>query len=954
LREKNKKKEKKMRKYLVIFVVLMGLYLVFAFASGEKMTNIRDLDLSVKPKDFRPESAVKPNIDFGKIPLYFITNKGQVNEKAKFYAKASRYTLWLTKEGLVFDSVKKVKAEDETTHPAPPGHPSQEGNNLGSPKIARDVSRLIFLDANKSPEMVPVEESKLRVNYFIGSDKSKWHGDIPTSMAVLYKNLYKNIDLKVYGLEKQIEYDWIVKSGGDPGDIRFRYKNVKGTRIDEEGNLLIETDFGELMHKKPVSYQTRTAQGAKRKAQNACPEERKYVNVTFKKIAENTYGFEAGAYDKSRELIIDPVVLAYSTYLGGVSGERSRGIAVDGSGNAYVTGVTTSPDFPTRNQYQGYQGGCDVFVTKLDTTKSGVSSLIYSTYLGGGSHEYGWGIAVDAGGNVYVAGETSSPDFPTRNQYQGYQGFIDVFVTRLDTTKNGVSSIIYSTYLGGGRYEYGWGIAVDAGGSAYVTGRTSSPDFPTHNQYQEHHGNDDVFVTRLDTNQSGASSLLYSTYLGGGKYDWGKGIAVDDSGNAYVTGETGSSDFPTRNQYQGNNGHSDAFVTKLDTTGSGASSLLYSTYLGGGNYDKGSAIAVDAGGNVYVTGGTGSSDFPTRNQYQGYQGGWYDVFVTKLDPAQSGTSSLLYSTYLGGGRQDQGTGIAVDSASNAFVTGATISSNFPILDQYQVHQRIWDVFVTRLDPTKSGASGLLYSTYLGGWNNEYAHAIAVDGSGNAYVTGVTSSTNFPTLNQYQGYQGNHDAFVTKLSFVGPGNEPPTAICQDIEVAADENCEVYITAADVDGGSYDPDEGDEITLSLDNTGPFSPGAHYVQLTVADQKGESDSCFAEVTVKDQSSPVISLDDPLCIQLDNGKGNMANKLSLTVQDNCSDIVDLQILNVEVYNNGGNLVNGQGIFEVMDNDIYVYPDGNGWSVIITVEAVDAYGNTASETFSKDLLKCN
>ena len=315
------------KSFVFIFMVFMGLLITFASHPGPKPVNLKDLDLSGKPLDTQAGGGVKPDINFGRIPLYFITNKGQVNEKAKFYAKASKYTLWLTKEGLVFDS----------THPAPSGHPSQEGNNrrfpyspyspysTHSPKLERDVSRLIFLNANKDAEMVPIDEAKLKVNYFIGNDKSKWNCDIPTSMAVLYKNLYKNIDLKVYGIEKQIEYDWIVKAGGDPGEIRVEYKNVKGTRIDEEGNLLIETDFGELMHRKPVSYQRCKAQSAERKAQStdvgaglrACPEDRKYVNVTFKKIAENTYGFEVGAYDRSRELIIDPVVLAYSTYLGG-------------------------------------------------------------------------------------------------------------------------------------------------------------------------------------------------------------------------------------------------------------------------------------------------------------------------------------------------------------------------------------------------------------------------------------------------------------------------------------------------------------------------------------------------------------------------------------------------------------------------------------------------------------
>ena len=221
------------------------------------------------------------------------------------------------------------------------------------------------------------------------------------------------------------------------------------------------------------------------------------------------------------------------------------------------------------------------------------------------------------------------------------------------------------------------------------------------------------------------------------------------------------------------------------------------------------------------------------------------------------------------------------------------------------------------------------------------------------MTGDAWSNDFPTLNQYQGFQGNQDAFVSKFSF-GLPNQPPVAICKDIQVAADENCQTYITAADVDGGSYDPDENDEITLSLDNTGPFTPGTHYVQLTVTDQIGEADSCYAQVIVTDQSAPVISIVGPLCVQVGNGMGNnMANSLSLTAWDNCSDTVNLQILNVEVYNNGGEPVNGQGIFEVTGNNIYVYPNGNGWSVVVTVEAVDESGNTSSETFSKALLKC-
>jgi hypothetical protein len=515
------------------------------------------------------KGALRPDINFGKIPLYFVANKGQVNEKALFYAKASRYTLWLTKEGLVFDS----------THPAPSGHPSQEGNyeHPYSPrltKIDRDVSRFFFLNANKNPEIVPLEESKLRVNYFKGKDKSKWHCDIPTSQAVLYKSLYKNIDLKVYGIEKEIEYDWIVKPDGNPKDIRFEYKNVKGTRLDEAGNLLIETDFGQLMHKRPVSYQRSTAQSTDVGAgSQTCPQERKDVKVTFKKITENTYGFEVGEYDKSRELIIDPVVLAYSTYLGGTYYDSGRGIAVDDSGCVYVTGHTDSLDFPTLNEYQGFHPSVysfiDVFITKLDTTKNGASSLIYSTYLGGESVDYGYGIAVDGSGCAYITGETWSSDFPTRNQYQAkLRGERDIFITKLDTAKSGTSSLIYSTYLGGEGRDYGYGIAVDGTGSAYVTGGTWSSDFPTRNPYQASHGGHDfdAFIAKVDTTKNGASSFIYSTYLGGELDELGYGIAVDGTGCAYITGLTESSNFPTLNEYQtyqGSSSYYNAFITKL-------------------------------------------------------------------------------------------------------------------------------------------------------------------------------------------------------------------------------------------------------------------------------------------------------------------------------------------------------------------------------------------------------
>jgi hypothetical protein len=963
----------KKKKFFILVAVIFTALVFFstsASVDAEKMQEINALDLSIKPQDINSRGAVKPDLNFGKFPLYFIFNKGQVNKKAKFYAKASRYTLWLTKEGLVFDSFKKVKdkvevEEGKERHTPPFGHPSQEGNNqlphspyspysTHSPKLERDVSRLVFLDANKNPEIVPLEEAQLRVNYFIGNDKSKWHCDVPTSEAVLYKNLYKDIDLKVYGIEKQIEYDWIVKPGGNPQDIRFEYKNVRGTRLDDEGYLLIETNFGELIHKKPVSYQERKAPGAKRTAQIACPKGRIDVNVSFKKISNNTYGFEVGEYDKDCELIIDPVILAYSTYLGGDYTEYGNGIAVDSQGYAYVAGWTHSEDFPTLNQYQTYQGDYDVFVTKIDTTQGGASSLIYSTFLGGGDTDFGYGIAVDNSGYAYVTGNTFSTDFPTLNQYQTFlKGYDDVFVTKLDTTQSGVSSLIYSTYLGGHASDEGRGIAVDSSGNAYVTGNTFSADFPILNQYQNYRYYD-AFVTRIDTTKSGSSTLIYSTLLGGGDGEVGNGIAVDSSGYAYVTGWTTSEDFPILNQYQAfPGGYYNAFVTKIDTTQGGASSLIYSTYLGGNNSDGGRGIAVDGSGNAYVTGETLSTDFPNLNQYQTDQTGW-DAFVTKLDTTQSGARSLIYSTYLGGGSVDWSYGIAVDKSGSAYVTGYTSSPDFPTLDQYQTHQGAADAFVTKIDTTQSGISSLIYSTYLGGNKSDTGRGIAVDSSGNAYVTGETWSTDFPTLNQYKTYPKSwYDAFVTKLSFIPP-NSPPVAVCKDIEISADENCQADIIAEYVDDGSYDPDD-DPITLSIDNSGPLSLGEHAVNLTVTDEHGESDTCQAKVTVVDTTPPIIESFSvsPNVLWPANHK-MVAVTLGVTVSDNCDTAPKSKIVSVT----SNEPVNGTGDGDTapdweITGDLTVNlraersGKGSGRVYTVTVLCTDAYGNSSTGTIN-------
>jgi hypothetical protein len=534
-----------------------------------------------------------------------------------------------------------------------------------------------------------------------------------------------------------------VKPGADPGLIRLGIEGADEIRVGADGNLHLSLPGGEVIQRAPVIYQE---VGGFRKP----------IPGRFVLRGEDEVAFEIGPYDTSRPLVVDPV-LVYSTYLGGSDGDFASGIAVDASGNVYLAGQTFSTDFPTANALQSENAAPpDAFVAKLDATGS---ALVYSTYLGGSGFEYGPRVVVDAFGAAYLLGNTDSTDFPTANALQAeLAGAPDAFLAKLNAAG---SALVYSTYLGGSGSDAGIGIAVDGSGNAVVTGQTTSTDFPTANAIQaENAGTLDGFVTKLN---AAGSALVYSTYLGGSDVDSGNGIAADGSGNAYVNGLTSSADFPTANALQAENaGAFDAFVTKLDAAGS---ALVYSTYLGGSADDSGTGIALDASGNPYVTGQTRSTDFPTRNPFQAANGGGVDAFVTRLNAEGS---SIMYSTYLGGSADEAATDIAVDASRHAYTTGYTTSTDFPTRNPLQAMKRgAFDAFVTKFNTTVRGATtlgSLLYSTYLGGNDNDLGSAIAVDGARNAYVGGFTASTDFPTSNPLQSENaGGYDAFVSKIS-----------------------------------------------------------------------------------------------------------------------------------------------------------------------------------------------
>jgi hypothetical protein len=712
---------------------------------GQESSNIRPEAI----KNNRNFKSLKIQPNYGKIPLYFIANKGQVDAQALFYARTSSYTLWITEGGLVFDSTRREKVR--------PGilENTKVKRDRRTEKNERDVSRLFFLRANKAPEITAIEPTEHRANYLIGNDPSKWRTDIQTSKSVGYKELYPKIDLKVYGAEKQIEYDWVIQPGGKAEDIRFEYLNVQGTRLEGGGNLIVRTKFGGLIHRKPTSYQIIAGHKVE-------------VDAKFQNLENNIYGFQVRSYDKDYPLIIDPQVLFYSTYLGG--GRREDGseteqpgdIAVDSSGCAYVTGYTSSPDFPIRNAYDSsLNGSSKIFITKFNAAGN---DLTYSTFLGGNTFERNPRIAVDSSGCAYVTGETGSSDFPTYHAYDDtLDGYQDIFVTKLTASGN---ALVYSTYLGGSVRDYPGSIAVDNANSAYISGTTESRDFPVVNAFQSTmRGLSDGFITKIAPS---GNSLSYSTYFGGSDYEVLRDIAVDRLGCAYVTGLTLSIDLPTKNAYHStNNGGyfgADIFLAKFSSDGR---SLVYSTYFGTEDDEESPHLAVDDSGCAYLAGYTISPNFPVVNAFDSTWNGIYDAYVTKFSAKGD---SLIYSTYLGGRIWDFGTDIAVDNSGGAYVVGYTDSWDFPTKNAYQSSKAgeggVPDIFVAQFSPS---GNPLIFSTYFGGADGgESDGKIALDKSGNIYIMGETTSENFPLRNAFDSSLASwQDLFVASFCLLFP-------------------------------------------------------------------------------------------------------------------------------------------------------------------------------------------
>jgi hypothetical protein len=668
-----------------------------------------------------------PALELATVPLAFEPNRGRAGRRIDFLARGDGYTLSLAKR----EAVLHLRGA------------RRPGVRMRFPGV-RTVRR---------PRAVGRLPGK--VNYLVGARRD-WRTGVPTYRAVRYRRLWPGIDLVWHGRRGALEYDFRVAAGADPARSVISFAGADEVRVDR-GDLVLDVGGHELRQLRPHAYQSVDG-------------ERRTVKSRYALLGDRRVGIRLGGYDRSRAVVIDPVILT-STYLGGTGEDLAEDVEVDAAGNTYVIGETSSADFPTASPFQAMRAGTnpDAFVTKFDQS----GALVYSTYLGGGGGETGRAIEVDAGGNAHVGGNTGSADFPTANPIQPTKGAgVDGFVTKLSPS----GTLESSTFLGGNGSDFVQGLALDGNGIVYLTGGTASTDFPVVNPIQAMNGGmNDMWVASVN---AAGTALAYSTYLGGSANDSGVGIAVDSAGAAAVVGETGSTNFPTANAIQAmNGGGTDAFVTKVNAAGN---ALVYSTYLGGTVSEFGVEIALDGAGNAHVTGETDSSNFPTANALQPTPGGGFaDAFATKLN---ADGSAFVYSTYLGGGGDEIGRGVGVDAGGNAYFAGQTSSEDFPTSNAAQAMNRGGrDAFVTKYNPS-GGAHE--YSTYLGGTAADAAHGLTVDGAGNAYVVGDTASGNFPVNDAFQPQTGGAtDAFLAKLGEPPPPDPPPDPPPPDPDLTA---------------------------------------------------------------------------------------------------------------------------------------------------------------------------
>ncbi len=674
---------------------------------------------------------------YGKLPMHFEPNVGQTDESVKFVARGHGYSLFLTETEAVLSLRRGAKGDKPASSAVV--RMRVEGANATSPS--------------------GIDPSEGRSNYLVGNDPTEWRSEVPNFDKVRYSQILPGVDAVYYGNGQQLEYDFIVAPGTDPGSIKLKFDGIEKAEIeDSSGDLILETGAGSIRQLKPIVYQN-TGEGRAEIASAYRLEGGK---------GDHTVSFNLAPYDTSKELIIDPI-LAYGSYLGGNVFDEGRGIAVDAAGNAYVVGTAASLDFPTTEGVikpdllpsANGQTWYDAFVTKVNPTGT---AIVFSTYYGGNnSSDTGGGVALDADGNILISGTTMSNDLPTVNAYQStFGGTDDGFAAKLNPAG---SAIIYSTYLGGNNTDLGGRVAVNqATGDAVFTGYASSGNFPTTpGAFKEQLCNSTpgscngifysgAYLVKL----TAAGNAVYSTLFTASIAD----ITLDASDNATFGGSVNSALATTPGAYQpASSGGLDGFIAKLNPAGS---ALTYATYLGGGTQsDAVKGIVLDADQNIYVTGQTENTGFPTTTgAFDRTFNGNHDGFITKLNPAGS---ELVFSTFLGGPAKDQPSAIGLGENNEVFVTGETLSlANFPLRNS--LNGPTGTIFLTRMN---ADASALVFSSLLGSGG---AYDLAIDAASNAYLTGhttagviITPDAFQTTINNSPVNNGNKDGFVLKIA-----------------------------------------------------------------------------------------------------------------------------------------------------------------------------------------------
>ncbi|MDZ4723108.1 MAG: SBBP repeat-containing protein [candidate division Zixibacteria bacterium] len=621
----------------------------------------------------------------------------------------------------------------------------------------------LFEGANPFPEVVSDGLMEYKCNYFLGNDSTKWRINVPNFSSITYKEIYPGIDLKYYGNGRQMEYDFIVAPFADVSQIRIKYGGCESLCVNETGELEVQTKWNTVTERTPYVYQIVAG-------------EKKQLTGEYYLCDDNSFGFKlAKEYNPALAVVIDPV-LTYSTYLGGSGSDRSTDIAINSSGQAYICGSTGSADFPVVFAYDNTINSLstfDCFVTKFNATGN---SLLFSTYLGGESADYFTAISIGAesGIGIFLTGYTYSADYPTTFPHFAYFGNIDAVLTGLSSTGD---SLLYSTFFGGNSSDYGTDVEVRCNPpcstgafSVWITGATNSLNLPVFNASQTTNaGLNDAFIAQFTSTQFPISlsiGLKYCTYYGGSGSEGGRSLGISPTipYKPYISGSTQSSGLPAMNGYDLSFGGSeDIFITMFDVAGNGQIYPSASTYFGGSGSDNSTSLAILSSGAVCVTGYTNSPGIATPGAFDENSNGFYDVFVAKFS---SNLVSLNFCTYLGDAGEDysgtSASALTADGQGNLYVTGFTSSSNFPTVNPYDATlSGTLDAFISKLS---SNGSSLLSSTYLGGTINDYGVAIALDNSGCTYTLGGTYSTNFPLMNPFDGSYGggNEDVFLTKM------------------------------------------------------------------------------------------------------------------------------------------------------------------------------------------------